>query len=173
MDTINCTVCGAITILLDGKCKKCNSSPRQRAMALEVLRALKINKTSIQACKMDKSREGLGASDWFGLAAELANCFTYTNSFYHKYPQLDLSAPPEIAIGQFEFCTCSDVLERVRPPVERAFAGLFSILKPGGAAIVSVPTTERVTGIFEKYPNLHDFRTYEGNNGIHILENMS
>lgn len=173
MSTIVCTVCGATTAPVSGLCGSCDATPRQRALALGVLRALKRREVSVQTCKMDKSREGLGITDWFGLAAILANRFAYTNSFLHKFPMLDISAPPAVAVGQFEFCTCSDVLEHVLPPVSKAFAGLFALLKPGGAAIVSVPTTEQVSGIYEKYPNLYEFRTVENRDGSYRLVNIT
>lgn len=173
MSLIDCTVCGATTEPVLGLCADCNSTPRQRAMALGVLRALKRQETSVQACKMDKSREGLGITDWFILAAILANRFSYTNSFFHKFPKLDICAPPDVAVGSFEFCTCSDVLEHVLPPVSKAFAGLFAMLKPGGAAVLSVPATEQVSGIYEKYPNLYEFSIVEDRDGSYRLENIT
>jgi len=173
MNEIDCTVCGGRAVPIRGRCVACNATTRQRALAYGVLRTLKRKETSVQACKMDKSREGLGITDWFGLAALLANRFAYTNSFLHKFPMLDVGAPPSVAIGQFEFCTCSDVLEHVLPPVGAAFAGLFALLKPGGAAIVSVPTTGQVSGIYENYPNLHNYRIVDEGEGRHRLENIT
>ncbi len=63
---------------------------------------------------------------------------SYTNTFYHCEPRLDVSAPGEHA-GRYDLVVCSEVLEHVPPPVEPAFAGLFELLRPGGLLVFSVP----------------------------------
>lgn len=88
----------------------------------------------------DFSRIGLGISDDFRLAARLSQLFLYTNSHYHKFPMLDICAPPPEALGAFDFVVCSDVLEHVPSPVERALVGLRSLLRNGGFVVVSVPS---------------------------------
>ena len=108
--------------------------------------------------KPRKDIRGIGCSDW-GYADLLAEKFDYVNTFYDHEPQLDLCNvdwsrwPPD----SFDFITCTDVLEHVEPPVERTFENMRRLLKPGGVAILTVPTTlEPATR--EHFPDLHDWR---------------
>lgn len=85
-----------------------------------------------------KSVRGLGMSDSDIYASRLETRFNYTNTFYHREPQFDLSRPDEKEFGQYDFVICSDVLEHVPDPVT-AFATLARVLKPAGILILSVP----------------------------------
>jgi hypothetical protein len=66
------------------------------------------------------------------------------------------------------------VLEHVEPPVQRAFDGLFAILKPGGTLILTVPYTDGAT--VEHFPELRPnrFRWHlEKRSGRHVLVNVT
>ena len=41
----------------------------------------------------------------------------------------------------FDFITCTDVLEHVEPPLDDVFDNMYRLLKPGGVAILTVPTS--------------------------------
>jgi SAM-dependent methyltransferase len=88
-----------------------------------------------------------------GLLAERAD---YSNTFYDQEPRLDLTDPPAELLGTCDFLTCSDVLEHVPPPVERAFEAALALLRPGGALILTVPWQYEGTTV-EHYPDLHRF----------------
>jgi SAM-dependent methyltransferase len=103
--------------------------------------------------RADWSRIGVGISDDFLLAQRLSQLFFYTNSFYHQFPTVDITDPPQETHGRFEFVVCSDVLEHVPPPADAALIGIQKMLKPGGFAVLTVPChQESVTR--EYYPDL-------------------
>ena len=54
-------------------------------------------------------------------------------------PFLDITKVDEILESSTEIVTCSEVLEHVEPPIDKAFLGLYKLLKPGGWLILSVP----------------------------------
>jgi hypothetical protein len=110
----------------------------------------------------DLSRVGVGISDDWRLARRVSQLFSYTNSYYHQYPLLDITNPPSEVREHFEFVCCSDVLEHVPPPVDVALEGLLSLLKPGGFAVLSVPCNSK-DETSEYYPNLV---SYEMTNGV-------
>ena len=82
----------------------------------------------------------LGISDGAGFAARLGPKFNYENTNYHIEPFFDVKAPPQRYLGA-AMVICSEVLEHVAHPVEPAFSGLCSVLKPGGLLVFSVPWT--------------------------------
>ena len=107
--------------------------------------------------KPRKDIRGLGCSDW-GYVRLLGKTFDYVNSFYDRRPQLDLRNVDWTRWGaeSFDFITCTDVLEHVEPPVERTFENMYRLLKPGGAAILTVPTSlDHATR--EHFPDLQDW----------------
>ena len=87
----------------------------------------------------DLSRHGVGISDDWRLSQLLASRFAYTNTFLHRYPILDIADPPDILMNSLEFVLCSDVLEHVLGDVDIAIRGLYSILRPGGFVVASIP----------------------------------
>src|SRR5208337_5051049 len=80
-------------------------------------------------------------SDWGGYAAPLALKYRYRNTFFHSEPKLDITNPPDSMRGSLDFLISSDVFEHVLPPVSKAFAGAFDVLKPGGHLILSAPSS--------------------------------
>jgi SAM-dependent methyltransferase len=118
---------------------------------------------------------GYGVSDWPNFTAYIAKKLDYRNTQYDEALRgdrlfLDITAPPPDWIGTADFVTCSEVLEHVVPPVERAFNGLFSLLKPGGALIFSVPYWFQKTD--EHFPDLHSW-TIQERNGVRTLVNKT
>ena len=120
-------------------CRKCQSTWRSRAMGLAVQQGLRIRTNKFSNIKTDYSRTGLGISDDVKLSGVLSAKFHYSNTYFDVFPKLDIRDIPEIAIGTFEFVTCSDVLEHIDKGLELAFHGLYQLIKPGGFLAVSVP----------------------------------
>ena len=60
---------------------------------------------------------GLGLSDAFILASRLKRRLDYRNTFYHRRPRLDITAPRSDSQRTWDFVISSDVLEHVAPPV--------------------------------------------------------
>ena len=82
-----------------------------------------------------KSKEKiLGVSDRKHTKQTLQKFFnkSYTNFHYHVDPGLDITQVPKYLLGIADVISCSEVLEHVQPPIQIAFAGLYSLLKPGG-----------------------------------------
>ena len=103
---------------------------------------------------------GIGLSDARNYADRLAGKVSYTNTYIHKNPRLDIAAVPADLTARYDFIIASEVFEHVAPPVSRAFANARRLLKPHGVLIFSVPyTLEPETR--EHYPELHDYRLVE------------
>jgi hypothetical protein len=116
---------------------------------------------SINEVTTDLSRLGLGIGDDWKLAKTLSQKFAYTNSFLHKFPIVDLLAPPDSCIANFEFISCSDVLEHTPPPRTKAIIGLSQMLKPSGFAVISVPI-KRDIPFQEYYPDSVSWNVIDG-----------
>jgi SAM-dependent methyltransferase len=98
----------------------------------------------------------IGMSDAPDLAGRLAEKFDYTNTFYHQAPQFDVTRPDPRDCGRYDFILSSEVMEHVPPPVERAFAALYGMLKPDGLLLLTTPYT--LAGkTAEHFPELHEY----------------
>jgi SAM-dependent methyltransferase len=116
-----------------------------------------------------KSLRGLGISDSDIYSRRLEDRFSYTNTFYHREPEFNLSRPDESEFGKYDFVICSDVLEHVRPPMDGAFGALARLLKPAGILILTVPYT-LANETIEHFPALEDTGLAEVN-GRTVLVN--
>ena len=159
-----CNVCGTRNRLPrwrltreDGHCAQCQCYGRLRSMMYAVTARFSPDEAVLSRMSRGTLR-GLGCSDW-GYAGYLAEKFDYVNTFYDRDPQLDLCDVDwkRWPAGSFDFITCTDVLEHVEPPVERTFENLRRLLRPGGAAILTVPILP-ATAAAEHFPRLHDWR---------------
>jgi SAM-dependent methyltransferase len=117
----------------------------------------------------------LGVSDWPGFTLPFARSFDYTNAQFDRaeYPDdvfLDLVNPNADLIERADIVTCSDVLEHIPPPAQRAFDGLFRLLKPGGAAIITVPYGFQQT--VEHFPDLWEWELRD-KDGQRVLVNRT
>ena len=142
-------------------CGKCNSTWRVRATALGVLVGTGFDKAPFPELGPNWFWRGVGASDHMALAAALASKFDYTNSYYHRFPRLDLLNVAEDQRHQFGFVICSDVLEHVPPPADRALVGIADLLADHGFAILSVPCGGREVPTDEYYPGLASWTEFE------------
>lgn len=164
-----CNVCGTKNRLPperltreDGNCEKCSCYGRLRAMVYAVTAHFSPDEIVLSRMTPKKRIRGLGCSDWswgeWGYAQRLAEKFDYVNTFYDRSPQLDLCNvdwsvwKPE----SFDFITCTDVLEHIEPPIDKTFENMHRLLKPGGVAIITVPTTLEPENR-EHFPNIEDW----------------
>jgi SAM-dependent methyltransferase len=160
-----CNVCGTSNRLPksrltreDGHCVKCGCHGRLRSMMYAVTAHFSPKRLILARMKPHKDIRGIGCSDW-GYADLLADKFNYVNTFYDRDPQLDLCNVDwsRWTPGSIDFITCTDVLEHIEPPIERTFDNMRRLLKPGGVAILTVPTNlEPATR--EHFPHLHQWR---------------
>ena len=149
-------------------CYHCYSSKRFRALMAALSQQLHGAVIPLPKFPKQKHITGLGMSDSKVYAQPLGRIFAYTNTFYHKRPRLDITAAPPELTGSLDFVISSDVFEHVPPPVERAFANLYRILKPGGFCILSVPYTGQGETC-EHFPELHDFKIVYANGKPRLL----
>jgi SAM-dependent methyltransferase len=156
-----CNVCGAENKSSSGiedreraTCDSCGSTMRFRSIVLALSRALFGMDLALCDFPLLKSLRGLGFSDSEVYAGRLEEHFNYVNTFYHREPTFDLSRPSETEFGRYDFVICSEVLEHVAPPVERAFEVLARLLKPAGALILTVPYS-LANETVEHFANLH------------------
>ena len=157
-----CNVCGthdnATADLADRErvsCRRCGSSIRFRSVVLALSRALFGLDLKVTEFPVLKSVRGMGLSDSEVYSGGLESRFSYTNTFYHRDPSFDLSRPDEKEFGRYDFVICSEVLEHVPEPVNRAFATLARLLKPAGVLILTVPYSLE-PGIIEHFPDMTD-----------------
>lgn len=137
-------------------CASCSSTVRFRAMVHALSLALWGESLALPEFPARRELSGIGLTDWRGYARPLAAKLGYTNTFLDAEPRLDITQPDPALHGTLDFLLASDVFEHIPPPVERAFAGAYQLLKPGGALVLSVPFTP--TGATtEHFPELFDF----------------
>lgn len=113
-----------------------------------------------------KSWRGLGTSDSTQYANRLSEAFDYRNTFYDRQPKLDLAAPPEDP-ETYDFITSSDVFEHVAPPHDRAFRNCYSMLKPHGVLVFTVPY--EIDEPAEHFPDLFEYGLAEVGNRIVLV----
>lgn len=138
-------------------CRSCGSTVRFRAMVHALSLALWGESLALPEFPARRELTGAGLTDWRGYARPLAAKLGYTNTFLDAEPRLDITQPDPALHGTLDFLLASDVFEHVPPPVERAFAGAYRLLKPGGALVLSVPFTP-MGATTEHFPELHDYR---------------
>lgn len=174
-----CNICGALNHTLitsmereSGTCRQCSSVMRFRAM-MAILTERFCGKVQVLTeLARNPHITGLGMSDSDTYAALLAQKFSYTNTYYHCEPLLDIVKPAPQWLGVNDFVISSDVFEHVPPPIQSAFDNMYALLKPGGIAIFSVPFSLEAD-TFEHYPDLHDFTIRQDENGEWVLDNVS
>jgi len=115
--------------------------------------------------------KGLGLSDQESYAGRLAKKFDYTNTFYDREPQLDITEKHPESWGTYDFLLSSDVFEHIAAPVERAFEEAYRLLKPHGVLCMSVPFSLREETA-ERFPSLHQY-TVVDLSGTPILINRT
>jgi SAM-dependent methyltransferase len=166
-----CNVCGTWgTLDLEGNldpegaiCGGCSSNIRVRKVAQLVSDALFGRTFVLNEFPETPGVLALGISDSPAYAEFLKRAVPgYTNTQFDRAlvnettPFFDVVHPSTEFIGIADFVTCSEVLEHIEPPVQRAFDGLYSVLRPGGTLILTVPyTLERTV---EHFPDLYQWR---------------
>lgn len=172
-----CNVCGAqnriATKLFHRElagCVSCSSNARFRGVIGVLGRRLLKRRDPMPQWPKRPDLRGIGMSDAESYASRLAATFSYTNTFYHQPPRLDICADT-LPYSDLDFVISSDVLEHVAPPVSRAIAGLRRVLRPGGLLVLTVPYVPGPTTL-EHFPELHTWRVFDFE-GRHVLVNRN
>jgi SAM-dependent methyltransferase len=175
-----CNICGASCLAPIEKlqrevpsCADCGSSPRARA----IIRALSLElfgeNLTLPHFPVRREIRGLGMTDWEGYADRLKDKFSYTNTYYHQDPKLDVSDDelPESLLHSSDFVISSEIFEHVVPPVQQAFENTLKLIRPGGVFVLTVPYGTQAETI-EHFPDLHDFKIVSDNDTM-WLENVT
>ena len=114
----------------------------------------------MKAAKPFRSLRILGVSDGNLTSTTLTRLYgdKYTNYHYHLEPRLDITAVPVDLYGTVDIISCSEVLEHVEPPIEKAFTGLFKLLRKNGKLILSVPHTDLNGMHVEHFPEMNNIK---------------
>ena len=116
----------------------------------------------------NKKLIGIGMSEHPAYADVLSSKFSFTNTFFHAEPFLDITSKGYLPFRDLDFITCTEVFEHIVQPVSVGFDNLFRILKPGGKVIFSAPYGANEKTI-EHYPDLHDYETVKTKKGWAVL----
>lgn len=154
-------------------CAECGSTPRYRAVIRLLSTELFGKSLVIADFPVRKDIRGLGLSDWEGYASRLEKKFSFTTTYLHREPRLDIRQIEGGEVGRYDFVISSEVFEHVQPPVSRAFQETRRLLKDTGFLVCTVPyITEPGAGTREHFPDLHDFRIEE-RDGHRVLVNKT
>ena len=153
-------------------CSGCGSTVRMRSMIHLLTAELFGRSIALPDLSPREDITGIGLSDAEGYAAPLALKLSYTNTYFHKEPRLDIAATiPADEAARYDFIIASDVFEHIAPPVSRAFANAHRLLKPRGVLIFSVPFSLAANTV-EHFAELYDYRLTEVEGGWR-LENRT
>ena len=162
MISFTCNICGAANRAEDvpweaPTCSRCRSNVRMRAIVHLLAVGLFGEPRALPDFPVNRNIKGIGLSDEACYAVPLAKKFDYTNTYYDRDPFLDLTvAHPEL-YGTYDFILSSDVFEHIAPPIERAFAEAFALLKPNGFLCITVPSSAGDEDTVEYYPDLYTY----------------
>ena len=104
----------------------------------------------------DRALVGVDFSGSPAYARRLARRLEYTNTFFDRRPRLDILELPAEYRNACDFVICSEILEHVAPPVQRAFDNLYAMLKPGGLLVLTVPYQPAAETV-EHFPELYEY----------------
>ena len=126
-------------------CRICKSTARERAVAQAMRKAILLRPGAERIV-------GVSDGKWMAKFATKLFANRYVNFHYHQEPHLDIVNPDPALFDSADIVSCCEVLEHIEPPTNRAFVGLFNILKPGGIAVLSVPHTRAGDAHVEHFP---------------------
>lgn len=175
-----CNICGneVLARLVDicdrdkESCRSCGSNLRYRTI-IHILSLELFGKSVIlPEYPENKNINGLGMSDWEGYSVMLAEKLSYTNTYYHKDPKLDIvKVKPEME-NLYDFITSSDVFEHILSPVSVGFENMYKLLRGKGLCVFTVPFVNLVN-TWEHFPELNDFDIIFNGKGNQILINTT
>ena len=131
-------------------CHWCKATSRERAIFLHIHWQYLQRKMKKPFRKLNI----LGVSDGHLTSTILGKIYgkNYTNYHYHLDPKLDITKVKKNLYGNADIVSCSEVLEHVEPPIQKAFDGLYKLLKVNGVLVLSVPHTDEKGVHVEHFP---------------------
>jgi hypothetical protein len=172
-----CNICGKQTIALISviqereisSCSHCHSTLRFRSLIQTLSLGLFNKNYTLTQMPKNKIISGIGMSDCDSYAKLLGNIFSYTNTYYHQHPKLDICNIDDKEIGLYDFIISSEIFEHIPYfQLQQAFDNLYKLLKPGGILVFSVPY--KPTGqTNEHYPELYNFKVIKEKSGYKLI----
>jgi SAM-dependent methyltransferase len=181
-ETFVCNLCGAVNLVdrhtferEEPSCQQCGSTSRQRWLGYRLTERLLGEPKTLSELTAERSSDeddaieapepekpyanihGIGFSDPPQLSKSLSEIFQYTNTFFHTEPKLDISTLEGQQFPPLDFILCSEVLEHVPPPIDRAFVHLAKLLKPEGHLLLTVPW-DPDDPTKEHFPSMHEHK---------------
>jgi SAM-dependent methyltransferase len=176
--TFTCNVCGRPSTVPRSElgreresCGACGSTVRDRAVVRALSVGLHGGSLPLPLFPVRLDLIGLGLSDRTCYADRLPQKLGYRNTYFHREPRLDITAPPDDLSGTLDFLVACEVFEHVEPPVERAFAGALELLRPGGLLVLTVPYAPHGE-LVEHFPELHEHAVVDFR-GVSVLLNRT
>ena len=176
--TFRCNICGQVS---EGKmveltreepsCTNCGSTVRMRSIVYLISTEFFGKSLALPDFPVRPDIVGMGMSDWEGYAIPLAHKLSYTNTYYHQQPQLDITRIDPKLENTLDFLISSDVFEHVAPPVSTAFENAYRLLKPNGVFIFTVPYSKDGQ-TEEHFPELYDYQIIKRDER-YILKNFT
>ena len=148
-------------------CRWCKSTSRERAVILEIHKSY----VQMKARKPFRRLRILGVSDGYLTSTVLTKIYgkQYVNYHYHLDPKLDITEVSADLIWSADIISCSEVLEHVEPPIQKAFVGLYQLLRASGKLVLSVPHTDTNGKHVEHFPVMTGSRIFSRESGL-VLE---
>jgi len=154
-------------------CPACGSTVRMRSIIHILSTELFGDSIILPEFPENKKVTGMGMSDWSGYAEPLAQKMTYTNTYYHQEPQLDITSIDQQLENTCDFIISSDVFEHIEPPISVAFDNLFRLLKKEGVLIFTVPFVLKNEETLEHFPDLFNYSIEKNWRGQPLLKNIT
>ena len=119
-----CNVCGSVNVCAmssiereSGACHSCGATLRFRSLVAALTLRMVGSVVVLRDIEKRKDVVGVGMSDAPCYARLLEQKFSFTNTFYHCEPRLDMTNPSEQRLHSCDFIISSDVYEHVALPV--------------------------------------------------------
>ncbi|WP_416423033.1 methyltransferase domain-containing protein [Pseudomonas sp. App30] len=181
MDGFSCCICGLEQNWGESVhremniCSGCGSNSRFRGLMLGVMRHV-IHDATVPLLQQPPRDDikAIGVSDSQSYAQLLEAKLSYTNTYYHTEPFLDLCNEQSICTySELDLIVCSDVIEHTSERPHVTLRHMFRMLKPGGTLILSVPTYTFAKTL-EWYPDAQslEVRNLDGNYSVHWTDAM-
>lgn len=172
-----CSICGQVNLARNEQnirrelmiCQACGSNMRFRAIACAITQALTGSVCILSDLPIDLSIKSIGISDAAQYAQILEQKLSYTNTYLHTKPQLDIENLASFSsYGLLDLIVCSDVLEHTLKPPMRVLVNLAQSIKPGGYLVLSAPSFLMPDHI-ERYPSLNSYDVEKAADGSYRL----
>lgn len=143
-------------------CRSCGSTPRFRGIVHALSLGLAGKSRTLPNFPAAPHLRGVGMSEWEGYAHVLGKKFSFTNTYFHQEPRLDITSDDWRHYTDLDFLICSEVFEHVLQPLEVGFVNMRRMLKKGGTLVFSAPFTSAPLTT-EHFPGMTEFATLQMN----------